>query len=236
MASANEQAIMWKHSKINATAGMFLIAAGLMTGCTTVKTTTTARSATEQLLLSTATDHAMQTTGLAMLAGHTVFVDGTYFDSYDAKYVLGTIRDGLSRAGARLTDKLTNSAVVLEPRSGALAIDESETMFGIPAVTLPIPLSGPVQTPEIAFYKATKQLALAKFALLAQNRESAKLVYSSGPLAGKSYDHRFRVLFISWHRTDIPEKQITRERTRKYQTWFPQSDPANLTETNKPAQ
>ena len=194
MASANEQAIMWKHSKINATAGMFLIAAGLMTGCTTVKTTTTARSATEQLLLSTATDHAMQTTGLEMLAGHTVFVDGTYFDSYDAKYVLGTIRDGLSRAGARLTDKLTNSAVVLEPRSGALAIDESETMFGIPAVTLPIPLSG------------------------------------------KSYDHRFRVLFISWHRTDIPEKQITRERTRKYQTWFPQSDPANLTETNKPAQ
>ena len=211
-----------------------------MTGCTTIKTTTTARTATEQLLLSTATDHALHDLGLQLFAGRRVYLDGAYFDSYDAKYVLGTIRDALSRAGALVVENMTNSDVVLEARSGALAIDEADTMFGIPAIALPIPLAGAVQTPEVAFYKAEKQRSLAKFALVAYNRQAASHVYSSGPLDGNSFDSRFRVLFVSWHRTDVPEKQLTDALTQKRQTWFPQYDLANLPAaeagpTNSPA-
>ncbi len=81
---------------------LLLFTALLLAGCTTNKTTTTTRSATEQLLLSTATDHALQKVGLEIFAGKKVFLDATYFDSYDSKYVLGTIRDAISRAMTRV--------------------------------------------------------------------------------------------------------------------------------------
>lgn len=225
---------MRKHQLLIAAGSAGLLATLLATGCTTIKTTTTARTATEQLLLSTATDHALQKTGLEMFDGRRVFVDVAYFDSYDSKYVLGTIRDALSRAGARIAETATNSDVIMEARSGALAIDESDTMFGIPSIPIPLPLAGVVETPEIAFYKSERQRSYAKFALLAYNRESSAHIYSTGPLDGQSFDKRSRFLFISWHRTDVPEKQLGADRTKKYQTWFPQSDLENLG-TNAPA-
>jgi hypothetical protein len=221
------------HNQLITLGSICLIAPLLFaTGCVTRKTTTTARSATEELLLSTATDHALTNTGLEIFAGKKVFLDSTYFDSYDSKYVLGTIRDALSRAGALVDNGLTNSDIVIEARSGALAIDESDTLVGVPNMTVPVPLAGALQTPEISFYKAQRQQSIAKFALLAYNRQSNAHLYSSGPLDGLSYDKRFHLLFLSWHRTDMPEKKSDPKMREKYQTWFRQDDLANLTPTN----
>jgi hypothetical protein len=200
-----------------------LVSVLLMTGCTTTKTTTTARTATEQLLLSTATDHALRKTGLEPLAGKSVFLDASYFDSYDSKYVLGTILDAISRSGAILASGATNGEVVVQARSGALAINQSETMFGIPSIGIPVPLSGTVQTPEIAFYKSERQRAYAKLALLAVARQSGAHVYSSGSLDGQSFEKHIRCLFISWTRTDIPEKAKTEAGEKHLETWAPRS-------------
>jgi len=226
---------MWNLNNTVSMGSLLLFTALLLPGCTTNKTTITARAATEQLLLSTATDHALQKVGLEIFAGKKVFLDATYFDSYDSKYVLGTIRDVISRAGAMLESNMTNSDIIIEARSGALAINDSSSMFGIPAVTVPIPLAGAVQTPELAFYKAEKQRSVAKFALLAFVRQSQAHVYSSGPLDGKSYDKRYKVFFVSWIRTDVPEKQDDAQKAQQYQTWFPQYDLANMTATNTSA-
>jgi hypothetical protein len=219
---------IWKKNNAVLTMGLVLLVNALVAGCMTIKTTTTARSATEQLLLSTATDHALQKTGLEILSGHRVYLDGSYFDSYDSKYVLGTVRDAISRTGAILVDTASNSEVIVEARSGALAINESETLFGLPSFGIPIPLAGTVQTPEIAFYKSDRQRAYAKFALLAVARESRSHIYSSGPLDGKSYDKHSRALFLSWVRTDVPEAETTEAAAQKDQTWAPQADSGNL--------
>lgn len=222
-----------------------LCAVLLSGGCVTNKTTDPARSATEQLLLSTATDRALRSADLTAFANRKVFLDTAYFDSYDSKYVIGTIRDALSRAGALLEDSATNGDIIVEARSGALSTDDSETLFGIPSMGVPIPLAGAVQIPELAFYKSQKQDSTAKIALLAFAKDSRAHVYSSGPLDGKSYDKHYKLLFVSWIRTSIPEKQKSRQNTEQYQTWFPQYDlmnfpspnlrPANLPSTNAPA-
>jgi hypothetical protein len=215
--------------------GAFLVSASfLLGGCTTNKTTDTVRSATEQLLLSTATDHALQSANFAAFANRKVFLDITYFDSYDSKYAVGTIRDALSRSGAILEDNATNSDIIIEARSGALATDNSQSLFGLPSLGIPVPLAGALQTPEIAFYKADKQRSKAKIALLAFARESREHVYSSGPLDGKSYDKHFRFLFVAWIHTDIPEVQKGKKAAEQYQTWFPQYDAINLPSTNAP--
>lgn len=120
-------------------AGIFIIFTSfLAAGCTTVKTTDPARTATEQLLLSTAVDHALKSLNLMVFANRKVFLDTTYFDGYDSKYAIGTIRDALSRAGALLEDNATNSEIVMEARSGALSTDNSTYLLGIPSIAVPI--------------------------------------------------------------------------------------------------
>jgi hypothetical protein len=207
----------------------------LFGGCTTNITTNPARSATEQLLLSTATDHALQSANLQLFSNQKVFLDTTYFDSYDSKYALGTIRDALSRHGVKLEDSITNSDIVIEARSGALSTDNSSYLLGIPNIGVPIPLSGTIQTPELAFYKSETQSSTAKIALLAYAKESRAHIYSSGPLDGKSHNNHFKLLFISWVSTDIPEKYSRKKSIEKHLTWFPKSDPSNLPATNSPA-
>jgi hypothetical protein len=168
------------------------------------------RSATEQLLLSTAADRAIGSTNLSIFEGKKVFFDTTYFESYDAKYVEGAIRDALNRAGALLVRVETNSDIVVEPRAGALSIDAASTLVGVPSSGLPVPLAGTVSIPELALYKTQKQFSLAKLALLAYDTHSGKHYYSSGPLIGKAYNHYYSIIgFITFTSSDIPTKHRT---------------------------
>jgi len=213
-----------------------VFAASLLGGCTTSKITEPARSATEQLLLSTAADHALQSARmLGIFANRKVFLDATYFDSYDSKYAIGSIRDALNRAGARLVDNATNSDIIIEARSGALSVDSSDELVGLPKTSVPVPLAGQVQTPEVAFYKSQTERSVAKIALLAFTRTTRAHVYSSGSLDGTAYDISKSLFFVSWNRTDVPENQKSEKEYEQFQTCFPQYDPANLSATNDPA-
>lgn len=185
------------------TAALLLLAGG----CTQTILTAPARSATEQLLLSTAADRAIASTNLSMFDGKKVFVDGAYFDSYDGKYALGAIRDALSEAGALLMTNAAHSDIIIEPRSGALSIDAADTLIGVPSSGVPVPLAGTVSIPELALFKSEKQFSLAKFALLAYDTHDGSHFYSSGPLIGKAYNHYYKVIgFITFTSSDIPNK------------------------------
>jgi len=164
------------------------------------------RTFTEQLLLSTAADRALRSASLEMFRGKKVYVDGTYFDSYDSKYVMGAIRDAFSQAGALLASDAASSDIIVEARSGAYSIDFSSTLIGIPTIGVPIPLAGTINIPELALYKHIQQDSLAKFALLAYETKSRDHFYSSGPMVGKSYNYFHKCLCFLWISTDIPEK------------------------------
>jgi hypothetical protein len=185
-----------------------LAVALFVSGCADATMTNPPRSATEQLLLSTAADRAITNADYSLFQGKQVFLDATYFDSYDSKYVIGAIRDALSQAGARLMTGPTNADIIVECRSGALSIDASDSLVGIPATAVPIPLAGSLVIPEIALYKSSRQHSYAKFALLAYENTSRQHLYSSGSLLGKSYNKYYKFLgFIQWTTSDIPEKQ-----------------------------
>jgi hypothetical protein len=202
-----------KHNKIKQRSVIYLLLSFLVltmtiSGCSTAITTNPPRSVTEQLLLSTAADRAIASASLPMVQGKKVFVDGTYFDSYDPKYVLGSIRDAFSRAGALLVDTVSNSDIIVEARSGGLSTDASESLLGVPATGIPIPLAGVVSIPELAIYKSSRQHSIAKLALLAYDTHSREHIYSSGPMVGKSYNKYYKFLgLIQWTTTDIPEKK-----------------------------
>lgn len=189
------------------------LAAVLFAGCSTYNMTNPPRSVTEQLLLSTAADRAIQTVSLTSLVNKKIYVDGTYFDSYDPKYVLGSIRDAISRAGGLLVPVASNSDIIVEARSGALSIDQSSSLIGLPQTGLPIPLTGVLSIPEIALYKADHQHSIAKLALLAYSTHTSEHIYSSGPMVGKANNTYYKLLgFIQWTSTDIPEKKRKKDR------------------------
>jgi hypothetical protein len=201
------------------------LVAVVVNGCTTQRQTLPARTATEQLLISTAADHATAAADLSLFAHQKVFLETTNFESYDSKYAVGGIRDALSRAGANLVHDAKDSDIVIEARAGALSIDNSETLLGIPTIGAPVPTAGAIYIPEIAIYKAELQKAYAKIALLAYANQTRAHIYSSGPLEGKSYDNYRKFMFISWTFTDIPEMKW---KPAEHQTWKPQYDPKNL--------
>jgi hypothetical protein len=181
-------------------------------GCTQTGLTKPLRSATEQLLISQAADEALAKADLSMLHGKKVFVDKTYFDGYDKDYVIGAVRDLVSRAGGLLMAKLEESEIVLEPRSGALSIDASSSVLGIPSSATPVPFAGAVQLPELALYKSEKEYSIAKIALLAYERESKKHVFSSGPLVGRANIKYFKFLgYIGYTKTTLPEKRSKKD-------------------------
>ena len=136
-----------------------------VSGCSTVKESTPPRTATEELLLSTATDRAIEPARFPWLDGKKVFVEDKYFESYDKGHAVSLLRERISASGALLVKTNDKAEVIVELRANALSMDLADLLVGIPAIPLPISLAGPViTTPEVALYKSHKFDSITKVA------------------------------------------------------------------------
>jgi hypothetical protein len=181
-----------------------------LAGCTTDRQTDPSQTATEQLLISVAVDHAVNNLNPTIPAGTKVFVDPQYFDNApgDAalytKYAIASIRDMLLRRGARLVDDRKNADMVAEVRTGGQSINHHDFLIGIPAVPVPVPFTTTVvTTPKVALYERDQQAGIAKLAITAYDKNGA-LTTSTGPTYGKSNSTQFSLLlFFSWGHDDL---------------------------------
>ena len=171
----------------------------MMSGCTTVTVSNPPRTATEELLISRAADQAADHLKPEFPTGTKIFVDASNFDGYDSKYAIGTIRDRLLRQGAYLTDAKAEADMVLEIRSGALSIDETTLLVGIPTFNIPIPLAtGTFAFPEIALYKKAVRAGVAKFAATGYDPKTGALITTTDPQFGFSEKtHKIILIFFS---------------------------------------
>ena len=185
----------------------------ILTGCTQTGLTNPKRSATEQLLISTAAERALAQLDFSIVRGKKVFVDPVHYDSEDEDYVIGTIRDYVAVNEGMLAAAVEDADLVLEPRSGALSIDSSKSIIGMPASAAPLPIAGSVSLPEVAIFKSEKQFSIAKIALLAYERDSRKQVASTGPKVGRANIKYYKFLgLISYTKTTVPErKKLSKE-------------------------
>jgi hypothetical protein len=173
-------------------------------GCTTERETSPDRTATEQLLISTAAERAATKLALEMPAGSKIFVDATNFDGVDAKYAVAAIRAHLLEHGCLLMDDKGKAENIVEIRAGALSMDENSLLVGIPQMTLPIPLAGQLGTPEIALFKRERHQGLAKFAAVGYSVADGKMIASAGPEYGETYEtHWVALLIIGWTTSDV---------------------------------
>lgn len=153
-------------------------------GCGTVKTSGTARTGTEQILLTNAWDSALKKVDFRPLTGVPVYLDITNVAAVDQGWVVSSLRESLLTEGVLLRQKPEQAQWVVEARVGAYGTDENNLLVGISQLTVPPTFTGiPTGSiPEIPFIKKNEQIGVAKLALFAYDRASGQLVWNSGTM------------------------------------------------------
>ena len=156
-----------------------------LSGCGTTRWSDTARTATEQLLISNAIDRAVSELDFSVLGGRDVYFDPMYLrGTTDENYLVSSLRQHLLASGVVLREARTEADFVVEARSGGVGTDRSDLLFGVPSVAVPsvpgMPVPMPSTIPEIPFAKSTNQRAVAKIAVFAYNRKTGRPVLQSG--------------------------------------------------------
>jgi len=180
-----------------------LLLALMLCGCTTDRETDPQRTATEQLLISSAADRAAEQLSLDLGPNKKAFLDTANFDGPDSKYAIATIRSSLLKHGTHFAGDKKDADTIVEIRAGALSIDKHETLVGIPSYNLPIPLAGQLATPEIAIYKSEDQEGIAKFAATAYDAKDGHYIGESAPPLGRSHLQKQVLLVVSWTHDDV---------------------------------
>lgn len=167
-----------------ALAAILLVAAG---GCTSVKMTGTARTGTEQLLLSGTWDDALCRVDFRAMADKKVFVDPQYLSGVvDKDYVVSSIRRAMGEQGVLLENNKDKAQIVLEPSFGAYGTDMRDTQLGLPGMTLmPSLLTGASVASSgsgnsLNLSQTNREDAVIKAILYAYDAKSGRMVWESG--------------------------------------------------------
>jgi hypothetical protein len=166
-----------------ALSAIFLVAAG---GCTSVKMTGTARTGTEQLLLTGTWDDALCRVDFRPLADKKVFVDPQYLSGVtDKDYVVSSIRRAMGEQGVLLENNKDKAQIVLEPSFGAYGTDMRDTQVGLPGVGLVPSLTGASvftsgNSNSMNLSQTNREDAVVKAILYAYDAKSGRLVWESG--------------------------------------------------------
>jgi len=186
-----------------------VLAACALGACTTIRESSPQRTATEELLISTAVDRAIAQVNLKVPQGTKVFLNADQLDGDDGKYAAGEMKDRLLRNGAHLVDDKGKADAVVEIRAGAMSIDEKQTLVGIDTFDAPIPFAGQAaKIPQIAFYKDRVRQGVAKIAAFGYSASDGKLIDITGPQFGYSHLYERTIpVFFTWRSTDMPEEK-----------------------------
>lgn len=166
----------------------------ILTGCTTTRTSDTARTAMEQLLISNAVDQSLDKFHFASLYGRKVFIEEKYLDCVDKGYLLGSIRERILVSGGSIVAKAEESDVTLEIRSGGLGTDNLEAYVGTPNISVPGIM--PVELPEIKFWNRKSQMGTAKIGILAYETKTGMHFAHGGQALARSDDNKWFILGI----------------------------------------
>lgn len=156
-------------------------------GCSTMKESFTPRTGVEQLLISSATDRALDQVDFGNVARAKVFVETKYLDCTDKNYIVVALHQRLLAQGCHLVDKPEEADVILEVASGAVGTDGNELYVGVPAIPLPPP--SPIQLPQVSLFKRTRSIGTAKLTVVAYDAKTREPVINSGYALARA-DHR----------------------------------------------
>lgn len=186
-------------------------------GCTSASTSNTARSATEQMLVSNAVDQSLSKVDFQAFAHRKIFVEDKYLDCVDKNYVLSSVRHHVLMQGGQIASKVDEADVILEVRSGAIGTNSSNSFLGIPAITIP----GMFSVPEIKLVNRVSQVGMAKIGLVAYDAKSHGVLGDGGMSLAKSDENNWYVFGVGPWQYGTVKKEVERGQPRySNQPWI----------------
>lgn len=173
---------------------LFLVC-GFPVGCGTTKFSDTGRTATEQLLISSAMEDLADEYDYSRLAGLKLYVKSAN-STTDSEYLKSLIRLQLAANGALVKDTEEEADYIVEIAPGTVGTNRYDLMYGIPETTVPAigTLTSATSIPEFALIKRTDQKALVKLVMWAYNKTTGAIIWQSG-IDTKSAQIRVRWIF-----------------------------------------
>ncbi len=170
----------------------------------TMRSTTTARTAIEQALLSKAAERSISLMDFKSLAGKSFFLKEDKWDAVDGKYVVAQLREQLLASGLTAADKEENAELLVFPRNAAHGIDDSKFLIGIPKLPIPIPTVGTLETPELAIIGIERQRGRDRMGVEIEERKTGVLAKQTDLVSSQSrYDRWTILIFFGFKTTDL---------------------------------
>ncbi|QDU40312.1 hypothetical protein Mal4_46680 [Maioricimonas rarisocia] len=206
---------------------------GVACGCTSTKTSNTARTAVEQLLISNAVDQALDRIDFRPFAGQPVFIQEKYVDCVDKAYVVASLRHRVMNAGGKIVDAVDDATVVLELRSGSVGTNTSESFIGVPEVALP----GMMTLPEVQLLTRTYQTGTAKLGLVAYDARTKTVLGAGGVSLAQSDDSNWFVAGVGPFQTGSVRSEVKKKNGKGTSQFTPSRLPDSVAfQTPAPAE
>lgn len=203
-------------------AGICVALMVLMSGCAASKSSNTARTATEQMLISNAVDQSLNKVDFSPFAGHNVYLVDKYVDCVDKSYVISSVRHRILTAGGIMVDDPTRAEIHVELRSGAVGTDTAESFVGIPEVTVP----GMLTLPEVRVLTRSSQIGTAKLGLVAVDARTGRVLGTGGTSLAQSDTQNWFVMGVGPFRTGTINYEVDASTTgaaARIRNWLPAS-------------
>ncbi len=158
-------------------------------GCSSMKTTGTARSGTEQLLLTNTWEQVLSEVDLRPLSGLKVALDITKLEAADKGWVVATLQRNLLRHGVILQEDKKDASLILVVALAAYATDQREFTIGFQGSEVDL-VGLSFSAPNL--FQAKHQSAVVKLTMFAYDSRTSRLVWEAPPLStSNSLQDRF---------------------------------------------
>lgn len=196
------------------------LCAGLA-ACATASETHPSRTATEQLLVSRAVERAAAQFSMALPTDARVYLDASALRGEGAEYAASAIREALLSQGNPLSATRGDADVVVEVRLGALSIDKTQRVVGIPRLTLPVSSNLSTATvPELSAYSRRDRTGVAEFSAFAYEAETGRPIALGARFSGtaKIRSHTMFMVF-SWGDLEVRPADASVQSDQWWKLW-----------------
>lgn len=196
------------------------LCAGLA-ACATATETHPTRTATEQLLVSRAVERAAAEFSMALPSKARVYLDASAFRGEGSDYAASAVREALLAKGNPIATSRSDADVVVEVRLGALSIDKTQRVVGIPRLTVPISANfSTVTVPELSAYSRRDRTGVAEFSAFAYEAATGRPIALGARFSGtaKIRSHTMFMVF-SWGDLEVRPDDASVKADQWWKLW-----------------
>lgn len=192
-----------------------------LAACATATETHPNRTATEQLLVSRAVERAAAEFSMALPSKARVYLDASAFRGEGSDYAASAVREALLAQGNPIATSRGDADVVVEVRLGALSIDKTQRVVGIPRLTVPVSSNfSTVTVPELSAYARRDRTGVAEFSAFAYEAATGRPIALGARFSGtaKIRSHTMFMVF-SWGDLEVRPDDASVQSDQWWKLW-----------------